>query len=129
MRSPIGGGAGVCARANQVADRSTAVSVAAKTNLGLRVTIVSSVRSAPAASRPGAGLQLDHVVVGIAEVERRPITVSAVALDDLPLDPDAARPQALGNGLEALAGDGQTDVIHAAPVRGRPLAVRGQQID
>src|SRR3989442_11616006 len=75
--------------------------------------------------RSGPRLELDHVAIGVAQVDRRPVAPGAEALDHVALERDALPAQRLGDRLEVVALDRQAEVI--GPDRAR-LTGR-QQVD
>src|SRR2546423_12716684 len=64
--------------------------------------------------RSRAGLQLDLVAVGVAEVERRPLAVGAVTADDAALEGDARRLERLRHTLQVVPADREADVVEGA---------------
>src|SRR2546427_3010724 len=79
----------------------------------------------PVFTRSGARLELDHVAVGVAEIDRGAVTPRAVALNDVALEGDGLRAQRLGDRLEIVAPDREAEVIGPD----RPRLGGGQQVD
>src|SRR4030095_9651804 len=75
--------------------------------------------------RSGSRLELDHVPVGIAQVDRRAVPPRPETLDDVALERDTPGAKIVGDRLEVVALDRQ------AEVRGpyRALVGGGQEID
>src|SRR3989442_4991765 len=79
----------------------------------------------PVFTRSGARLELDHVAVGVAEIDRGAVAPRAVALNDVALEGDGLRAQRLGDRLEIVAPDREAEVIGPD----RPRLRGGQQVD